>query len=90
MLMFASPDARASAIARGPSFLMYRTSVKPSPCRSSSATYCGAWHMDAVCRRVSRVVSGGGSAWAVLDLPASAAAALAAAAPRSSSRRLIP
>jgi hypothetical protein len=33
MLMFASTDTRASAIARGPSFLlsMYRTSVRPSP-----------------------------------------------------------
>ena len=90
MLMFASPDASASAIARGPSFLMYRTSVKPSPRRRSSATYCGAWHMLAVCRRARRVVSGGASASALLDLPASAAAAAAAPTPRSSSRRLIP
>jgi hypothetical protein len=90
MLMFASPEARASAIARCPSCLMYRTSVKPSPRRRSSATYCGAWHMLAVCKRTIRVVSGGASASAVLALPASAATAAAAPTPRSSSRRLIP
>src|SRR5439155_11761722 len=45
-----------------PSFSTYCTSVNPSPCRSSSATYSGATQMPGTRTSLSLVVSGGGSA----------------------------
>jgi hypothetical protein len=39
MLISASPEETAPAMAAGPSCSTYWTSVKPSPRRSSSATY---------------------------------------------------
>ena len=46
-----------------PSVLTYCTSVNPSPCRSSSATYWGATQRPPLtCASLSFVVSGGGSA----------------------------
>src|SRR4029450_10759436 len=44
----------------------YRTSVKPSACSSSFATYCGAMQVIGYSYKVSLVVSGGASALARL------------------------
>src|SRR6266699_2656126 len=67
---------------------MYRTSVNPSPSRSSSATYWGATQRPVTCTSVSFVVSGGGSATAGLGLRPRSPAVPASVSPPKNARRL--
>src|SRR5262245_34677389 len=84
------PSASGLVVPSLSGVLIYWTSVNPSAFNSPSAIYMGAKHVTGASAIRIRVVSGGGSAVADLDVKPRMSAVPARVGPRRNSRRLHP